>query len=117
MKIDEVLEDLFEMANLRKTETGLPVNIYVSSGGAIKGRHGPRIKVMYKSSDKFDINSTVSVLLKKDIDEDDVIGYDKLDSNIFNAIKQYLNLNYDCLLEYWKDDISTMELMNKLKKI
>ena len=120
MKIDEVLDevlDLFEMANLRKSETGLPVNIYVSSGGTVNERHGPRIKVMNSSSDKFDVHSTVSVMLKKDIVDEDVIGYNKLDSKVLNAVRQYINLNYDCLMGYWKDEISTTELVHKLKKI
>ena len=78
MKIQEIYnrlfssrDQLFEMANLRKKDTGLPVNIYVSSGDSISKRHGPRIKVMYDTGDKFDHYKTVSVLLKRDITADD----------------------------------------------
>ena len=58
-------DDLFEMANLRKSSTGLPVNIYISSGGAVKERHGPRLKAMILKSDKFDFTRTISIKLKK----------------------------------------------------
>lgn len=34
---EEQLEELFEMSNLRKVTTGLPVNIYVSSNGPVEG--------------------------------------------------------------------------------
>ena len=58
-------DDLFEMANLKKSSTGLPVNIYISSGGAVKERHGPRLKAMILKSDKFDFTRTISIKLKK----------------------------------------------------
>ena len=67
------LEDLFEMSNLRKSETGLPVNIYVSSGGSVKEQHSPRLKAMIKTSNKFMPHDTVSVLLKRDITSNDVV--------------------------------------------
>ena len=105
------------MANLRKKDTGLPVNIYVSSGDVISRRHGPRIKVMYDTDDKFNHYKTVSVILKKNITADDVIGYEQLPSSILNPVREYINLNYDVLLRYWNDDVSTLELGTLLKKI
>ena len=124
MKIQEIYnrlftpkDELFEMANLRKKDTGLPVNIYVSSGDVISRRHGPRIKVMYDTGDKFNHYKTVSVILKKDITDDDVVGYERLPSSILNPVRDYINLNYDILMGYWNDDISTLELGTLLKKL
>jgi hypothetical protein len=108
---------LFEISNLQKKNTGLPVNIYVSSGGSVNHQHGPRIKAMITSSEKMDINSTVSVLLKKDITADDVVGYHKLPTDILNSLRKYINANYEVLIAYWNDEIDSVELVQKLKKI
>jgi len=112
-------DDLFEMANLRKSSTGLPVNIYISSGGAVKERHDPRLKAMILKSDKFDFTRTISVKLKKDIDKDDIIGYENetIDANTLKALRKYINLNLEVLMKYWDEKIDTTELITKLKKI
>jgi hypothetical protein len=112
-------DDLFEMANLRKSSTGLPVNIYISSGGAVKERHGPRLKAMILKSDKFDFTRTISIKLKKDIDKDDIIGYENetIDANTVKALRKYINLNLEVLMKYWDEKIDTTELVTKLKKI
>ena len=110
-------DDLFEMSNIRKSESGLPMNIYVSSGGSVNMRHGPRIKVMNTSADKFNPNSTISIILKKDITDDDIIGYQSITADELKKIRQYINLNYDTLLAYWNDEISTTEMATALKKI
>lgn len=118
MKSDEVLNDayLFEMSNFRKHETGLPINIYVSDGRSF-GNKLPRLKMMIDQSDKMDVSNTVSVLIKKNITVDDIIGYAKIPSKIFQDIRDYININYDVLINYWNGDISTTELTQNLKKL
>lgn len=113
MKLDE----LFEMSNLRKVDTGLPVNIYVSSGGSTNHQHGPRLKAMITSSDKFNHNETISIMLKKDITKDDVIGYGKISNETLNKLRDYINLNYDILMKYWNDEIGTVQMIHGIKKL
>src|ERR1017187_4692694 len=108
---------LFKMSNLRENKTGLPVNIYVSSGGSVNKRHGPRLKVMISSAEKFNPSETVSVCLKKDITTDDVIGYHQLFPELLEKLREYVNLNYDVLMLYWNDEIDTDDLVNRLRKI
>jgi len=110
-------DELFEMSNLRKNDTGLPVNIYVSSGGSVNAQHGPRIKIMTSTSDKVNPYETVSVILKRDITVDDVIGYHTLPACVIDSVRDYINLNYDVLLRYWNDDIGTHEMISLLKSI
>lgn len=124
MKIQEMMnrlfsyqDDLFEMSNIRKNESGLPVNIYVSSGGSVNRKHGPRIKVMYDTTDKFNPHATVSVLVKRDITTDDVVGYERLPSKILNPIREYINLNYAVLMSYWNDELSTIEMIQQLQPL
>jgi len=93
------------------------VNIYVSSGGAVNKQHSPRIKVMYDTSDRFNPHATVSVILKRDVTPDDVVGYNRLPPRILNPIRDYININYDVLIKYWNDEIDTIELARDLKKL
>lgn len=108
------VDNLFEMSNIRKKTSGLPVNIYVSSGGSVNQRHGPRIKVMTNTGDRFNPHETVSVMLKQNITQDDVIGYDQLPPDILNDIREYINKNYDVLIQYWNDEIDTTEMVQGL---
>ena len=110
-------DDLFEMSNIRKSESGLPVNIYVSSGGSINNQHGPRIKAMIDTGDRFNPHQTVSVVLKQNITQDDVIGYEQLPSKVLGPLRDYINLNYDVLMAYWNDQISTKEMVMGLKSL
>ena len=105
------------MSNIRKSESGLPINIFVSSGGSVNKRHGPRIKAMVSTSDQFDANNTVSIMLKQNITADDIIGYDKLPPKILIEIRDYINLNFETLMKYWNDEISTTEMVTALKKL
>lgn len=118
MKKEEIIDDsyLFEMSNLRKNETGLPVNIYISDGRSY-GNKIPRLKIMLSTSINMDPHNTVSILIKKNITEDDIIGYDKVPSKIFNSVKDYINLNYDTLIKFWDGEIGTLELPKKLKRL
>jgi hypothetical protein len=111
------IEDLFEMSNIRKSESGLPVNIYVSSGGSVNHQHGPQIKAMIDNGDKFNPHNTISILLKKDITKDDVVGYELVSPDVVSAIRDYINLNYNILLAYWNDEISTKEMIMGLQKL
>jgi len=111
------LDNLFEMSNIRKSESGLPVNIYVSSGGSVNKKHGPRIKIMSNTADKFDPYQTISIIMKKDITADDVIGYARVPPETLKQVRNYVNLNYDTLLAYWLDEISTGEMIQRLKPL
>ena len=105
------------MSNLRKQDTGLPVNVYVSSGGSVNKRHSPRIKVMRSSSDKMNPNETVSVILKKNITVDDIVGYDVIPTKTFEQIQKWVHINYETLMDYWNDDISTVEMIQRIKSL
>jgi hypothetical protein len=118
MRIEDLLEDtdLFEMSNFRKNETGLPMNIYVSSGSGLSYKL-PRIKAMIDLSDKMNIGNTISIVLKRNITDNDIVGYHKLSSSNLSALRDFINLNYDALIQYWNDEISTTELTQKIQRL
>ena len=109
-------DELFEMSNIRKSASGLPVNIY-ASGGSVNHQHGPRIKIMTSSADKFNPHETVSVLLKRNITANDIIGYHSLPTQIISDVREFINLNYEVLLAHWNDELDSGEMYSKLQSI
>ena len=106
-------DDLFEMSNISREDSGLPVRIWVSSKMAAAQRHGPRLKVELPGSG----SPTVPVSLKKDITTDDVVGYNSLPAGVLNPLRDFINLNYDILIQYWNDEISTKQMILSIKAI
>jgi len=109
MKVD----DLFEMSNIAREDSGLPVRIWVSSKMSVAERHGPRLKVELPGRG----SPTIPVLLKMNITDSDVIGYNRLPSKILIPLKTFINLNYDILIQYWNNDISTKQMILAIKGI
>lgn len=105
--------ELFEMSNIAREDSGLPVRVWVSSKMTAAERHGPRIKIELPGTS----TPTISVLLKKDITSEDVVGYNKLPSKILAPLRTFINLNYDALLQYWNDEISTKQMIMSIKNI
>jgi hypothetical protein len=107
--------DLFEMANLGKKITGLPLIVYISTETRVK--HIPRLKVMKNNADHFDPNNMFSVFIKLDITQDDIVGYSNLPTNILLVLKNFININYHTLILYWNNQITTKRMKNSIKSI
>ena len=106
-------DDLFEMSNISREDSGLPVRVWVSSKMSAAERHGPRLKVELPGKG----SPTIPVLLRMDITSDDVIGYVTLPAKILNPLRSFINLNYDILIQYWNDEISTKQMILSIKDI
>lgn len=106
-------DDLFEMSNISREDSGLPVRIWVSSKMSAAERHGPRLKVELPGTG----SPTIPVLLKKDITADDVVGYELLPAKILNPLRDFINLNYDILIQYWNDEVSTRQMILSIRSI
>ena len=117
MKIENRIDILLcEMANLFPENTGLPVVIWVqekSSDKIEKNKHKlPGIKVMTKKG-KANISQSVSV----SIEDNPKVLNGKLSSTILNSVKKWILLNKISLLNHWNQEIDTVSLIHKLKKI
>jgi hypothetical protein len=117
IEFDENTEDmLFEMANVRPNESGLPVVIYISTG-YVEGKllnHGPRIKVSNSYSHKFDVRNTFVVT----ISEYPVVkGTCNIKDEDLDLVKQFIIKNKDILEAYWEDDISTLDMLHGLQRV
>jgi hypothetical protein len=101
-----------EMANISKTSTRLPCKIYISDRLGVN--HGPRIKVNADYSDKWSGNSfTITIS-----DTPTVIGntYKVKESDI-EEIKDWILLNKDILLKYWKEEIDTVQFIERMRHL
>ena len=67
----EESQQLWEMSNRRKNQTGLPVNIYVDENGSYrKGGHGKRIKFQLNHGDKMQNQPFAEMMLDGSVVEE-----------------------------------------------
>jgi hypothetical protein len=102
-------ENLFEMSNLREKDTGIPYLIWVSAKNA---NHGARIKVQWGDT----IQQSISVSIHKDNPTVVAGNEDKLKKEVIESVKNWIKLNYETLMKYWKMEIGTVDMVNGLKK-
>lgn len=109
--MENITEDeLFEMCNLRKRQTGIDNIIWVSVKNA---NHGPRVKVQWGDS----IRESVSISIHK-TNPTVVAGNEKeLSANTLRRVKKWIVLNYDVLMNHWNMTADTADLIFGLKKL
>lgn len=97
-----------EMANLRPTDTGLPVFIWVDEMGEFRTvEHNlPRIKVAEDSP-----TNLVAVI---SIDNNPKLLDGKLEYKKLKKVIEWVILNHDILMKHWNGNISTKEMFSKL---
>lgn len=103
--IDEILnesEELFEMCNIRKEETHLPVNVWLDEIGAFRtSKHNlPRLKFQSnRSNNVFGKGIPMSISKKPEI----LISVYETDLNNYEIgqIKNFIVRNYDLLIKHW----------------
>lgn len=103
--------NLWEMANLRPSDTGIDnYIIWISSGEAVQ--HGPRIKVV--KSLRWDKNNNATIPLTG---KPRIIGDIGITQSEFSEIIKWINLNKKTLMQFWNSELSTKEVLNMLKKV
>jgi hypothetical protein len=103
---------LWEMANLTKPMTGLPMNIYISTKDSVNDRHGPRIKVMTSHGNRVIPEDLTSISIS--LTPIDFQGNMKPDD--FSHVVKFIQMNYTALLQFWNNEINISEFLNMMKK-
>jgi hypothetical protein len=118
MKVTELLDNssddyLFEMANLKKSTSGLPRIVFISTKG--RAEHSARIKVNRTTADRYIPDDVFSVQIDEPM---------KIDGNIkgvsaddIRDIEDWIKLNYRLLITYWNGNISTEDMLDKVKPL
>jgi hypothetical protein len=103
--------DLYELANLYPADTGLPVTVWVSPRG--RARHDARVKVCRKPGNRMDADDTASVAIRP---EPRLIA-GRLRAEILGPVEDWIRLNQAVLIDYWDGKISTVGMVQGIKKL
>ncbi len=112
---------LLEMANISQKTTGLDVIIWVQTNNTLNtGKHNqPRIKFQNNTAQNAQIQSGIPMSISQNpeilLKEKD-LNKINLDAKQIKNIKQWIIDNYDLLIKYWNEKITTDELIDELKQ-
>jgi hypothetical protein len=116
MKVNEIgpdvpvaPEDLFEMANLYPSTTGLPMTVWVSPRG--NAHHDVRVRVNMTDGDQIDIGDTAVVVVRST----PCVIAGQLSPAGAQAVFRWISLNTDALVAYWEGQIDAEELCQMLR--
>jgi hypothetical protein len=93
-------DELEEMAGLKKSRTGLPVNLWVDDSHAyVRGKHAKRIKFQGDYGNNVNAGNMFSMILSKDDPQipDKQLSRLKLPARDIDAIKTFVKNNTDLL--------------------
>lgn len=111
-QLAEPTEDLFDMANLSPTLTGLPMIVWVSERGG--ARHDVRVKVSLIHGRRARPDLTASVSVRPEVG---VVAGPALEAPDLALVRRWIELNRDVLVEYWDGDLLTDELIGRLRSV
>jgi Domain of unknown function (DUF4160) len=105
-------DDLFEMANLSPTLTGLPMVVWISERG--RARHDARIKVSLVHGRRARPDRTASVSVRPTVE---VVAGRELERRDMDLVRQWIELNREAIVAYWNGDLLTDEVIGRLKPV
>jgi hypothetical protein len=114
-----VFDTFDEMSTLKKTDSGLPVNIWVDDTGAyIRGKHVKRIKFQGDYGNKTNAGNLFSMIISKDDPQIPARQLPKLrlPAKDIDAIKAFVKNNADLLDKLADEKISFVTFIHQMKK-
>ena len=103
-------DDLFEMANLSPTLTGLPMIVWISERG--RARHDARVKVSLVHGRRVHPNRTASVSVRPRVE-----AGPELDCRDMELVRHWIEINQEAIIAYWNGDLLTDEVIARLKPV
>lgn len=98
-----------DMVSLTPDQTGVDNSIFVSTKGY--ARHAPRIKIAIDPPNSFNAASTQVTMAIHDYSETG----EGLMPELREQARRFIDYNRTLLLEYWNAEISTRQLMDRIK--
>ncbi len=105
-------DDLFEMANLSPTLTGLPMIVWISERG--RARHDARVKVSLVHGRRARPDRTASVSVRPTVK---IVAGPEIDGRDLELVRRWIELNRDAIIAYWSGDLLTDEVILQLKPL
>lgn len=113
-KSSEDYEEIWEMANLPPSKTGLTKFVYISG---IQGQHGPRVKLSAQA-DRYDRQNNVPITVESNPRIPKGVAIPKeITADDINQTIRWILLNREVLMLMWRDDADTSALLPLLKKL
>ena len=100
----------FTMSNIFPEESGVQGAVLWVNPGTVEGKklkHGPRLKVTLHGS-----STSVSVTITQ---PPRVLG--KLPKKVENGVLAFIALNYELLMDFWGDKMSSKVFLNQMKAV
>jgi len=112
-KVKEYLNYLFEMSNIRKSKTGLPVIIWAQNG--VRLQHAPIIKISQNYGDKLDPTKLFSMAITDKLTTFGNTG--EISKDTIKKVFLWVKKNKQNLLDYWNGTIDTETFLNNIKTL
>lgn len=111
-------QELFEMANLTKALTGLPVNLWMDSSGIERGtKHNSfRLKMQNDYGDKASPSELIPVSIDKDNPEILINTQLNIKKKDFKKVADFIVHNYDLLSAHVRGELDDVQLIDALKE-
>src|SRR5687767_10726411 len=97
--------DLFGMANLSPTLTGLPMIVWISERGT--ARHDVRVEALVHGR-RAHPERTVSVSVRPTVE---IVAGPALDARDMELVRQWIEVNREAIVAYWNGDLLTDEVI------
>jgi hypothetical protein len=104
--------DLFELANLSPTLTGLPMIVWISERG--RARHDARVKVSLVQGRRAHPDRAASVSVRPTVE---VVAGPELDRPDMELVRQWIGINREAIIAYWNGDLLTDEVIARLQPV
>src|ERR687892_2067238 len=86
-------DDLFEMANLSPTLTGLPMIVWISERG--RARHDARVKVALAHGRRVQPHRTASVSVRPTVE---IVAGPELDRRDMELVRRWIEINRELII-------------------
>jgi hypothetical protein len=108
---EEILE-LEAMASFGPPTTGVSYAIFISPD--VTGRHGPRIEVAIDPPLSFNVRAKMASI---SVPDGEHVAGEPVPAALHRQLRQFVDLNREVLLAYWRQEIDTTELHGQLRSI
>ena len=104
--------DLFEMANLSATLTGLPMIVWISERG--RARHDVRVNASLAHGRRAHPDRTASVSVRPTVE---IVPGPELDGRDMELVRRWIEMNREAIMAYWNGDLLTDEVIARLHPV
>lgn len=104
-------DDLYEMTNIFPRTSGLPMTVWISPRG--RARHDARVKVCRVPGNRM-VPEETAVVSVRPVPE---LLEGELDGDALRAVRAWVLLNQEVILDFWNGGIDGVELGQRLRKL